>query len=271
MSCKEPRPGTHEEFIVPAWKQSLGSTIHCMAGDATGIIAAAAVTAALGLPMGLDLIAEYTFGFAFGLLVFQALFMRKMLGGSYGTAVRRSFLPEWLSMNAVMAGMIPVMVLLMSRDMTAMEPSSPRFWGIMSLATLVGLVTAYPVNVWLVVKGLKHRMGTVRVLGEGGHGLAAEVALIEATSGEVPGPRAETTGALAARAPEGMPAGHGEMKMDMNPKVPGPQLAAITLLTLLALAAGVFVGALWGDLAMRAGEMHVAPGAPLPGEDGMRM
>lgn len=28
LSCKEPRPGTHEEFIKPLWKQAVGSTIH---------------------------------------------------------------------------------------------------------------------------------------------------------------------------------------------------------------------------------------------------
>jgi hypothetical protein len=27
LSCKEPRPGTHERFVAPLWKQSLGSTI----------------------------------------------------------------------------------------------------------------------------------------------------------------------------------------------------------------------------------------------------
>jgi hypothetical protein len=85
-----------------------------------------------------------------------------MLGGSYPEAVRKSFLPEWLSMNGVMAGMIPVMVVLMLADMTAMHPGSPRFWGIMSLATLVGGVVAYPINVWLVQAGYKHGMGTER-------------------------------------------------------------------------------------------------------------
>src|SRR6266542_4260609 len=35
LSCKEPFPGTHERFIQPLWKQGLGSTIHCVAGDAT--------------------------------------------------------------------------------------------------------------------------------------------------------------------------------------------------------------------------------------------
>ena len=41
-----------------------GSTIHCVAGDATGIIVAAATTALLGLPMWIDLIVEYLAGFS---------------------------------------------------------------------------------------------------------------------------------------------------------------------------------------------------------------
>jgi hypothetical protein len=38
LADKEPYPGTHEQFTSPLWKQSVGSTIHCCAGDATGII-----------------------------------------------------------------------------------------------------------------------------------------------------------------------------------------------------------------------------------------
>ena len=207
LSCKEPEPGAHEAFIVPTWKQALGSTIHCLAGDATGIIVAAVVTMALGLPMWFDSVTEYVFGFAFGLLVFQALFMKDMLGGSYLEAVKRSFLPEWLSMNAVMAGMVPVMVILMTRDMAAMEPTSIRFWGTMSLASLVGLATAYPVNWWLVVTGLKHGMGTVRALGRGGHSLAAERAPT-ATTGEQPAANGET-GRASGQTDAGVTAHHG--------------------------------------------------------------
>lgn len=175
MSCKEPAPGTHEEFVNPLWKQSLGSTIHCVAGDATGIIVAAVITAAFGLPMWIDLIVEYVGGFAFGLLIFQSLFMKDMMGGSYLKAVRHSLYPEWVSMNFMMAAMFPTMVLLMmGRDMRAMEPSQLVFWGAMSAAVGAGLLFAYPVNTWMVAKGLKHGMGTVRALGKGGHSLHAE-------------------------------------------------------------------------------------------------
>src|SRR5262249_62300620 len=47
LSCQEPAPGGHEQFVRPLWKQGLGSTIHCVAGDATGIIASAALTSTL--------------------------------------------------------------------------------------------------------------------------------------------------------------------------------------------------------------------------------
>lgn len=171
LSCKEPRPGTHERFITPLWKQGVGSTIHCVAGDATGIVFAATVTAIIGFPMWLDLIVEYALGFGFGLLIFQSLFMKDMMGGSYRAALRKTLVPEWLSMNTVMAGMVPAMVfLMMGQDMRAMHPSHVLYWAAMSMSVIVGFVLAYPVNVWLVATGLKHGMGTERALGKGGHG-----------------------------------------------------------------------------------------------------
>src|SRR5437868_576169 len=166
MADKEPRPGEHEAFIKPLWKQGVGSTIHCVAGDATGIILAAAVTAALGLPMWLDLIVEYVAGFAFGLFIFQSLFMKSMMGGTYWENVRNSFMPEFISMNFMMAGMAPVMsFLMMGRDMRAMVPTELLFWGVMSFGVIAGFTTAYPWNVWLVAQALKHGLMTERPKG----------------------------------------------------------------------------------------------------------
>ena len=145
MADKEPRPNTHEVFTAPLWKQGVGSTIHCVAGDATGIILAAAVTGLLGLPMWIDLLVEYVAGFSFGLFVFQSLFMKNMMGGSYGQNLKRTFMPELISMNAMMAGMAPVMsFLMMGRDMRAMDPKELVFWGVMSLGVIVGFITANP-------------------------------------------------------------------------------------------------------------------------------
>ena len=143
----------------PHWEQTVESTIHCVAGDATGILFATVVTIWLGLPMSLEVTIEYVAGFTVGLFVFQALCMMPSADGSYWRTVKSTLLAQILSMNVLMAGMIPVMVILMSRDMKAMEPSSVRFWGTMSLALMVGTVMTYPVNWWLVKRGLKHGTG----------------------------------------------------------------------------------------------------------------
>lgn len=162
MTCREPIPGMHEKFVDKPWKQATGSEVHCLAGDATGIIIMAIFLSFFEIPRAAEVFLEYLAGFVSGLLIFQALFMRKMMGGTYEKAIKNSFYPEWLSMNMIMAGMIPVMVIWGVRDPLARSPASLHFWGMMSLATIVGGFVAYPINQWLVSKGLKHGMMTMR-------------------------------------------------------------------------------------------------------------
>ncbi|WP_240737421.1 DUF4396 domain-containing protein [Hymenobacter metallicola] len=262
FSCREPSPGTHEAFIAPLWKQAVGSTIHCAAGDATGIIVAAALTGYFGLSMGVDIWIEYAAGFVFGLFIFQALFMKDMMGLSYGEALRQSFLPEWISMNAMMAGMLPTMVILMTRDMRAMEATSPWFWAAMSAATLVGVVVSYPVNYWLVKNQLKHGMGTERALGKGG--AAIEEVSASAHAGHSMGGMSHTASAATAHA------GHAMATMPMNmeggAQVSGLRKAVVTLITLVMLAVGYWLAARYGDLSMRPGvPMEAMPGMDMPG------
>jgi len=65
-------------------------------------------------------------------------------------------------MNCLMAGMVPVMILAMKSIPASRNPSEPAFWFVMSMALLVGLITAYPMNWWLVSRSMKHGMMTVR-------------------------------------------------------------------------------------------------------------
>src|SRR5918911_1845551 len=80
LSCREPLPGTHEQYVAARWRQVVGSTMHCVAGDGLGIIAGAVVSAMLGLPKAADFAVEYAVGFLFGWSVFQALFMKQLMG-----------------------------------------------------------------------------------------------------------------------------------------------------------------------------------------------
>jgi FtsP/CotA-like multicopper oxidase with cupredoxin domain len=232
LADKEPRPGEHETFIKALWKQGVGSTIHCVAGDATGIILAAAITAMLRLPMWIDLIVEYATGFAFGLFIFQSLFMKSMMGGTYWENVRKSFMPEFVSMNFMMAGMAPTMsFLMMGRDMRAMEPTELLFWGVMSLGVIAGFTTAYPANVWLVKGGLKHGLMTERKTG-------TQLGHQNQPSGD---------GQHHAQAAGGHAEGD-KMKSDITPV----QLAAVAGVSLLALAVGMIAPANWLNLRLSA-------------------
>jgi uncharacterized protein DUF4396 len=150
LACRRPLPGTHDAFTSATWKQSLNSEMHCLAGDATGIVVAASILPVFGLTNGWDATVEYLAAFVSGLLIFQALMMVGMYDGDYWKAARKTFFAETVSMNMVMTGMLPVMLILARHWPGSEEPNNPSFWFRMSLATIVGGIVAYPVNHWLV-------------------------------------------------------------------------------------------------------------------------
>ena len=215
LGCREPLPGFHERYVAARWRQTLGSTMHCVAGDGVGIIAGAALSSVFGLTGLAEIILEYVLGFAFGWTIFQALFMRDMAGGSYLRALSSTFISELLSMNLLMAGMVPTVMALKSRIAPAADPTTPYFWFVMSMGLLVGFIFAYPMNWWLVAYHLKHGMMTVRpaAAAHGVHG---------------------THGAQAA--PPAAPA----MVMGSG-AAPWPPVPVMALLSFVALAAGVAI------------------------------
>src|SRR5947209_2265062 len=162
LGCREPLPGLHERYVAARWRQTLGSAMHCVAGDGVGILAGAVLSSFLRLPGITEAIVEYVLGFAFGWTIFQALFMRDMAGGSYSRALKNTFVAELLSMNFLMAGMLATVMTLRRYVPSADNPATPNFWFVMSMGLLVGFLIAYPINWWLVANRLKHGMMTVR-------------------------------------------------------------------------------------------------------------
>jgi Domain of unknown function (DUF4396) len=223
LGCREPLPGLHERYTAARWRQTLGSTMHCVAGDGLGILAGAVISSIIGLAGLAEVVLEYALGFAFGWTIFQALFMRDSAGGSYRAALANTFLPELLSMNFLMAGMVPTVMALKTVVKSANDPSTPNFWFVMSMGLLVGFIIAYPINWWLVANHLKHGMMTVRstaqAAGAAGHGGHAGMA----------GMAGGTEGMAHAATTMSMGAGHPTR----------PPLPVMTLVSFLVLAGGV--------------------------------
>jgi Domain of unknown function (DUF4396) len=225
LGCREPLPGLHERYVAARWRQTLGSTMHCVAGDGVGIIAGAVLSSVLHLAGPAEVALEYVLGFGFGWTIFQALFMRDMAGGSYPRALKSTFVPELLSMNFLMAGMVATVMTLKRHVPSADDPLTPNFWFAMSMGLLVGFVIAYPINWWLVANHLKHGMMTVRPA-------SADAGTHDHTG----------QAAMSGMAHAG-PTSH--MSMDAG-QMPSPPVPVMALLSFLALAAGVAIGLLSG-------------------------
>lgn len=161
FGCRRHTPDEHARFVATRWRQVLGSTMHCVAGDGVGILTGAVIAALVSLSLFGEVALEYVLGFGFGWSIFQALLMKDMAGGSYRRSLESTFIPELLSMNCLMGGMVPVMVLAWRAVPEAHDPTHGLFWFRMSIALMVGFAVAYPMNWWLVSNHLKHGMMTV--------------------------------------------------------------------------------------------------------------
>ncbi len=233
LGCREPLPGLHERYVAARWRQVLGSTMHCVAGDGVGILAGAVIASLFHLPKVTDIALEYALGFGFGWSVFQSLFMRDMAGGSYMRALSSTFFPELLSMNCLMAGMVPTMTLAMKNAPASHNPSAPAFWFIMSMALLAGFITAYPMNWWLVSRHMKHGMMTVRPSHESLNGGAHQTMHDDHSPGERSG----------GAQPTSKPSMDGDAKSVSN-----GVLTRMTILSFLILGLGLSIAVIFGGL-----------------------
>jgi Domain of unknown function (DUF4396) len=110
--------------------------------------------------------------------------MRDAAGGSYTKSLKMTFLPELLSMNLLMTGMIITSSFAMRSTVGGDDPMRPQFWFLMSMALIV---CAYPINWWLVANHMKHGMMTIRpkpaAVATEGHSMDAMSHVMSAGSG----------------------------------------------------------------------------------------
>lgn len=172
LSCRAPASVDHSTYVAPMWKRALGSTIHCVSGDALGIVAVAVIVNRAHLPIATEFALEYAFAFLFGWLIFQVAPIRVFMGKSLREALVSGARAEFVSLTAMVAAMFPTMYLLMGAASQSgghmPAPTNLEFWGIMSASIAVGFVASYPASWWMVSKGWKRGMGSTRVLGAGG-------------------------------------------------------------------------------------------------------
>ncbi|UIJ71016.1 DUF4396 domain-containing protein [Aurantimonas sp. HBX-1] len=105
---------------------------------------------------------DYILAFLFG-VAFQYFTIKPMRGLSPGQGLIQAVKADTLSLTAWQFGMYGFMALahfwiFASLLGTTLEVNSVEFWFMMQIAMLCGFVTSYPVNWWLISKGIKEKM-----------------------------------------------------------------------------------------------------------------
>jgi Domain of unknown function (DUF4396) len=144
-------------------QQVVIETTHCGAGCTLGDIIAEIGVALAGVTLfSSQLYTSYVFDFAlayvFG-IVFQYFAIVPMRGLWFWPGVRAAVAADTISLTAFEIGLFAVMWAMMLLPFSdALTPFTPAYWFLMQLGMIVGFITSYPANWWLVHAGIKQPM-----------------------------------------------------------------------------------------------------------------
>ena len=171
---QEDRPMPHKAQTPFAAKVGKGAT-HCGAGCTLGDIIAETLVflvPAVAVWFGYKSIfadkifavwiVDYILAFVIG-VGFQYATIKPMNDISSGKALIAAIKADTLSLTSWQVGMYGGMAILYFGVFRApygvtIEPNMAEFWASMQIAMIAGFVTAYPVNWWLIRKGIKEAM-----------------------------------------------------------------------------------------------------------------
>ncbi|SDJ78963.1 DUF4396 domain-containing protein [Salimicrobium halophilum] len=140
------------------------STSHCSSGCSFGDAVGVPIVAITGITIaGSTLFAHYAVEFilAYGFgIIFQYFAIHPMSeNNSKWDSIRDSIKADSLSLIAFEVGMFGWMAIVHYLLFTEPPvPSEATYWFMMQIAMILGFMTSYPANWWLVQKGIKEEM-----------------------------------------------------------------------------------------------------------------
>jgi hypothetical protein len=156
---EEDPPGKKKPF----WQMVALGTSHCGAGCSLADLVAEWTLFFFPLILfGMKIFGAWTIDYfvalAFG-IIFQFFTIAPMRGLSLGEGLLAAAKADFLSLTAWQVGMYGWMAiatfLIFDHEI---EKTNPVFWFMMQIAMLVGFLTSYPVNWWLLRSGIKEKM-----------------------------------------------------------------------------------------------------------------
>lgn len=147
------------------WAATVATGVaHCGAGCTLGDILAEFVVfftsiQLLGLALPAEYIGDYTLALLLG-IAFQYFAIAPMRGLGVKDGLRAAAKADVLSLTAFEIGLFGWMALMafVFYPHPHLQPSSPVYWFLMQIGMIIGFFTAWPMNVWLIRKGIKEAM-----------------------------------------------------------------------------------------------------------------
>lgn len=147
----------------PFWQSVVVGALHCGSGCTLGDIMAETILIFVPVVVFGDKlygawVVDFVFAFILG-IIFQYYSIKPMKNLSPKDAFIAALKADTLSLTSWQIGMyggmaIATFVIFKHH----LEASTPIFWFVMQFAMLLGFLTAYPVNWWLLKKGIKEVM-----------------------------------------------------------------------------------------------------------------
>lgn len=152
--------GGHE-MERPMWQATFNGATHCGAGCALGDFIGDWIAFAIGFTiLGSELGGKYLFAFVLAYLfgiIFQYFSVAPMRGLGLREGLIAAVKIDTLSLLAYEVGMFAWMG-FRAWLYPDMEPTTWSYWLMMQIAMVLGFATTYPVNWWLIQRGIKEKM-----------------------------------------------------------------------------------------------------------------
>lgn len=148
----------------PNWVPIASGVSHCGAGCTLGDILAASVVFVLGLEIlgrtiWPEMIGDYLAALTLGIL-FQYFAIAPMRGLGVRDGLAAAAKADVLSLTAFEVGLFGWMAIMtfVIFPSSPLQPDSPVYWLFMQVGMIIGFITAWPANVWLIRRGVKEAM-----------------------------------------------------------------------------------------------------------------
>ncbi len=147
----------------PFWQSVITGALHCGSGCTLGDIGAESLllffpVVLFGSSLYGAWLVDFVFAFIIG-IIFQYYAIKPMKKASSKEALKAAVKADTLSLTAWQVGMYGGMAIatfiVFKHHLSA---TTYLFWFVMQFAMMLGFITAYPVNWWLIKRGIKETM-----------------------------------------------------------------------------------------------------------------